>query len=253
MPDTTIIYLTDNNLEPTLARRVREVILAGCGDTPIVSVSQRPLAFGHNICVGEIGRSWLSIHKQLQAGLECAVTPFVTICEHDVFYVPEHLTWTPPTITEFWNNVNCWLVWWGDTHPELHGLYSYWPNREAMSQTIACRELFLKYTKEQVRLLTDEIDDPMLRKARKYAQQDRNVYLKHYLAQHLTPVATQRFRTDLPNLDVRHTHNFTGPKRGRLKGRCYNLAPWGRFSELLLTSSSDPTTLRMGGSEVQYA
>jgi len=46
------------------------------------------------------------------------------------------------------------------------------------------------------------------------------------------------FRTRLPNLDIRHDKNFTGPKRGRK--RRYKIKYWGRFQRLIdkLTSET---------------
>jgi hypothetical protein len=37
--------------------------------------------------------------------------------------------------------------------------------------------------------------------------------------------------TNIPNLDIRHGSNFTGPKRG--KDRCYELLYWGKFDDVI--------------------
>ncbi len=51
------------------------------------------------------------------------------------------------------------------------------------------------------------------------------------LAHYLTAYRSEFFHTLLPNLDIRHGSNFTGPKRG--KHRCFELAPWGRFTDVM--------------------
>ena len=50
--DVTILYLTANLEQPYFAENIRQNILKHKGDIPIVSVSQEPLDFGKNICVG---------------------------------------------------------------------------------------------------------------------------------------------------------------------------------------------------------
>lgn len=59
--------------------------------TPIIAVSQKPQDFGDvRLCIGEIGRSWLSLFKQQDIGIAAATTPIVAFAEHDVLYSAEH-------------------------------------------------------------------------------------------------------------------------------------------------------------------
>jgi hypothetical protein len=54
--DRTILYLTDNaGMEEAMLEKFRKLILRASGDIPIVSVSQKPVDFGHNICVECVG------------------------------------------------------------------------------------------------------------------------------------------------------------------------------------------------------
>ena len=77
----TIIHLTDNSLDEELARFCRKILVQEARDIPIVSVSQKPIKLGTNICVGKIGKSWFSLYKQLIAGLEEAKTTTIRIAE----------------------------------------------------------------------------------------------------------------------------------------------------------------------------
>jgi hypothetical protein len=70
----TLIYLTDNSLAEPIASKCRELLVREAKDIPIVSVSQEPIELGLNVCVGKIGRSWLSLYKQMMAGLEAVKT-----------------------------------------------------------------------------------------------------------------------------------------------------------------------------------
>jgi hypothetical protein len=77
--DRTILYLTDNTLDEKIADLCKKQLLKEAGDIPIVSVSQKPMDFGKNICVGEIGRSWMSLYKQQLEGLKANKTKYVII------------------------------------------------------------------------------------------------------------------------------------------------------------------------------
>jgi len=242
----TIIYLTDNSLDGEIADLCRRVLLDAAGDIPIISVSQKPLAFGRNIWLGEIGRCWLSLYKQLVAGCEAADTEWVVIAEHDCLYTPEHLAYTPDDGSLFWYNNNRWLVQWGGNHPELNGMYSWWPGSLALSQLISRRELLLECMAERVAILDGGgnaglfgkaepgvVPKGALQKARYYARSGKPVWLRDYLEGHLSKYEHKTFKTRLPNLDIRHGTNFTGPKRGN--HRRYEMPYWGRFEDVIAT------------------
>ena len=244
MASKTIIYLTDNSLSEPLATRCREILAKNAGDIPIVSVSQKPLTFGRNVCVGEIGRSWMSIYKQILAGLEVVETPYIAIAEHDCFYVPEHLNWTPPIDDTFYYNTHHWLVEWGTKHPEINGMYSFWKGRIAFSQLICNKELFKKSTNEVMNLIEQGVKTKKgmrwqgepgvissLTRASEVANSGQSFQLQQYLKDYLTHYKSETFNTVLPNLDVRHESNFTGGKRG--KKRRYDLPFWGSFSNIM--------------------
>ena len=239
----SIIYLTDNTLDPEIMALCQRKLVEVSGDLPILSISQEPLDFGENICVGAIGRNWLSFYKQVLAGCDAAGTEWVAIAEHDCLYTSEHLHYQPGDGSVFWYNDNRWLVQWGGNHPELNGMYSWWPGSLAFSQLICGRELLRESVAERVHILEGGGNASMfgkgepgvvppraIRKARKWAKSGRPVWLRKYLEDYLTKYAHDTFRTQLPNLDIRHATNFTGPKRGTR--RRYELPYWGRWEDV---------------------
>ena len=238
----TIIYLTDNTLDEEIAALCRRKLLEVAGGIPIVSVSQEPLDFGRNVCVGQIGRNWLSFYKQMLAGTLVAQTPWVLIAEHDCLYTPEHLNYTPASSDVFWYNDNRWLVQWGGNHPELNGMYSWWTGGLANSQLICDRGLLEKSLVERLNILESGVSprafgtgEPgvttpkAIQNARKWATSGKPVWLRGYLEDYLTKYEHKTFKTELPNLDIRHGTNFTGPKRGTK--RRYELPYWGRWED----------------------
>lgn len=240
----TIIYLTDNSLDEKLATRCRELLVKEAGDTPIISVSQKPIDLGTNICVGEIGRSWMSLYKQQLAGLKAAKTKYISIAEHDCLYTSEHFKWIPPKDDVFYYNQNCWFVQWGGNHPELNGMYSnYWGDRFALSQLVCSRDLLIASIEERMYLFENGLKsiknagepgvakNTDMEKAYKLATSGVSCHLSGLMEAHLTKFSADKFATTNPNLDIRHGTNFTGPKRG--KNRTYTLPYWGEFKNVM--------------------
>jgi hypothetical protein len=241
----TILYLTDNSVPAEIGDLCKRILLREAGDIPIVSVSQKPIDFGINVCVGEIGRSWMSLYTQILAGLAVIKTDNVVIAEHDCLYLHEHLSYQPINQGAFYYNFNHWLVEWHGHHPEIDGMYSYWPKRTALSQLVCTVDLLRQSTEEVMRLLNMglKVDKGLhwygepgqtseqFRQAFVEASSGRPTQLQAYLKDYITKYQTEHFMTKQPNLDIRHGSNFTGPKRGNK--RCYELEPWGKFAEVM--------------------
>jgi len=92
---TTIVYYTANREEEWFELVIREQILRVAGDIPIISVSQKQIDFGYNICVGDVGIGNQNAHRQFQIGCEAATTEFVHSAESDTLYSPEYFQFIP--------------------------------------------------------------------------------------------------------------------------------------------------------------
>lgn len=102
MSDKTVIYYTAQTEKPEFEERIRAKLLETIGDLPLISVSQKPLDFGHNICVGEVGVSVHNAWRQLLIGAEEATTPFIAAAESDYLYPKEHFMFTPDRLDAFY-------------------------------------------------------------------------------------------------------------------------------------------------------
>jgi hypothetical protein len=188
----------------------------------------------------------MSLYKQLLAGLNATDAEIVTLAEHDCLYTNEYLSWMPPDKGTFYYNYNCWLVQWGGNHPEMNGMYSYRPSRIALSQLTCGREILKASMQERITLLEDGyiltkghrgvgepgvIDDVALRKALTIAMSGKSHQIQQYIGGALTKYPMVIRNSILPNVDIRHSTNFTGPKRG--KKRRYELPYWGSFDNLM--------------------
>lgn len=101
--DMTILYYTCNADHPQLEDRVRATIVEHSDGLPIVSVSHYPIDFGHNIVVGDIGRSWQNVFMQQRLGAEYATTKYLAICEADCLLPQTFFAFRPPH-----ENIYCW-------------------------------------------------------------------------------------------------------------------------------------------------
>ena len=110
MDDITILYYTAHRIHENFAENVRQHLVSTIGATPIISITHRPLKFGHNICVGEQPYGAYSVYKQILIGALCAKTPYVACCEDDTLYSLEHFTHRPEDGV-FAYNINMWHVW----------------------------------------------------------------------------------------------------------------------------------------------
>lgn len=99
MSDLTVIYYTNNREVPAFAEKVQQTLLEAIGDLPLISVSQKPMDFGQNICVGDVGSSTQNTFRQLQIGAIAAKTTFIATAEADCLYPKEYFEFRPSVMS----------------------------------------------------------------------------------------------------------------------------------------------------------
>lgn len=149
MGDLTLLYYTANVLLDSCAQKVRKHLLETTkGKLPIVSVSQKPLRFGKNFCVGNIGQSYYNCYLQIYIGTQEIKTKYVACIEDDTLYSMEHFSHRPLKDT-FSYNRNLWFAeeraFW---HPRkrLGGMCTCIAETDLLKKTLAAR--FSKYPRE---------------------------------------------------------------------------------------------------------
>ncbi len=112
MKDLTCIYYTSNRENPDFARRMQRTLwhtLKKRG-IPLISVSQKPMDFGHNICVGDVGISGNNTWRQFQLGVLEAKTRYVCPAEADYLHPIEYFDFKPPTEDSFYIAQPLWVL-----------------------------------------------------------------------------------------------------------------------------------------------
>lgn len=139
--DATIIYCSSNKEMPEFEQRVRDNILKVCGDLPIISVTQKPIEFGTNICVGDdIGVSGFNFFRQSLIACHAAKTRFVISAEADCLYPEDYFQWVPDNDRKCYRNENLFVLGQhrkyffkkpgGATHAQIVGREFYIENLE---------------------------------------------------------------------------------------------------------------------------
>lgn len=206
-----IVYYTDSNLDPKLANAVRKRLKKVCGPIPIISVSQKSLAFGKNVVVGDRPKIYKSVYEALLTGVKSAPEgSIIYLCEHDVFYHPSHFAFLPPEKGTLFFNTNRYYYNLGkDTFLATRG-------RRTLSQCVAFREDIIKHAEERLSNAGEDITE-------RWENWEKRSVLK-----------CRNFESNRPNVDILHGGNLTlrghyknRYVKGKEKGDVTNLPGWG--------------------------
>lgn len=135
--DITIIYYSSNHEKPEFEERIRKNILEVCGKLPIISVTQKPIDFGKNIVVGDVGVSGFNMFRQVQIACREAKTKFVLSAEADCLYPPDYFTFVPKKDNVCYRNSNLYVM------PQ-HRCYFFKKSEGATHAQIVGREFYLE-------------------------------------------------------------------------------------------------------------
>lgn len=107
----TVIYYTSNREAEAFEKKIRARLLKTIGNLPLISVSQKPINFGKNICVGDVGVSVQNAFRQFQLGAMQAKTPFVIAAASDCLYPREYFEYIPENIDQCCQYDNVWVLY----------------------------------------------------------------------------------------------------------------------------------------------
>lgn len=217
--DLSVIFYTCNRIAPQFADAARaELVKTINWRFPIVSVTHKPIDFGRNICVGEIGASSYNCYQQILTGAKAATTHYCACAEDDCLYTPSHFAMRPPDQETFLYNLNRWWV-----EPTT---FRY-RKRTGMHTCIVHRELLIETLEARFAHCPRPPDEPTARRWGwgEPGRYEKNLGLprvKMVYAESAEPVLTFNHRDSLGG---RRKWNDTDELRE-------TLPPWGRASDL---------------------
>ena len=191
-PTKGIIFYTDNQLKLKIAHKVQDQlrIISAEKHIPIVSASLKPMPhFGDKNIYLPLKRGYLTMFIQILAALEASDADIIFFAEHDVLYHPSHFDFTPPRKDIFYYNQNWWRVRVKD------GFALHWDANQ-VSGLCAYRKHLLKFYRQ--RLL--EVEKNGYSNKMGYEPGGRNSNL------------TSSWKSEYPNVDIRHGHNVSKDK-----------------------------------------
>jgi len=140
-----LVYYTDNRLADKIIKPCQKQLKKVAHGKKIVSASLKPIDFGENIVL-DAKRGYLTMYKQILAGLDAVKTDIVFLCEHDILYHPDHFDFIPPKKDVFYYQSNYWFLRYKDGHA-IH--YDVSP----LSSLCAFREPLMKHFEERIQMI----------------------------------------------------------------------------------------------------
>ncbi|HDZ13370.1 hypothetical protein LCGC14_0643800 [marine sediment metagenome] len=210
---TTIIYYSDGSVEKSIGKLVKKYILKS--GKPIISVTQQPLDFGTNICVGDIGRSYKSIQSQVLVGALCAKTKYIALAEHDTLYPEGYFDWIPPKDDVFYYNKN--RVFIVAKKGPQYGMYILYEDAHPNADQLICnRKLFIDATIQRIELLDSGKKLPT-----GWGEPGFNWNGESF----------EWRRNKIASVDIFHNDNFT-VRHGCFKDTAWTIDGWNRFKDI---------------------
>jgi len=212
-----MIYYTDNQLDEKIAQPVRDRLLKISQDKKIniTSSSLKKMDFGvGNVHFPTMKRGYLTLFKQILGALEKSTDNIIFFTEHDVLYHPSHFDFTPPDKETFYYNQNVWLLRMTDGHC-LH----YDVNQ--LSGLCVYREAALKHFRERYEMALAEYErlktiypneEEFLRMFNRFVRNIGFEPFTHHRVQWKNQFKLGTWKSELPNLDIKHGANATGQR-----------------------------------------
>lgn len=194
-----IIFYTDNQLSLKIAKRVQKQLLIAAPMLPIVSVSLKPMGFPYNHGKNvkfPLERGWITMNKQILAGLKEIKTKYVFFCEHDVLYHPSHFEFTPKRDDVYYYNVNVWRLRATD------GLAVHVNDCRQLSGLVCNRELAIKHYEKRLKMLEAGVSVRLIGFEPGTHHRDERV----------DDLKSEPYQATLPNVDIRTGVNATASR-----------------------------------------
>lgn len=109
--DYTVIYYSSNRENHELEKKVQGNILKNSNGLPIISVTQKPMDFGKNICIDEHPNCYYNEFRQIQIALQNVRTPYVLVAESDFLYPPDYFSFEPKEMGKCYRYNGVWVLY----------------------------------------------------------------------------------------------------------------------------------------------
>jgi hypothetical protein len=142
MEDITVVMITANKVPRGWSRFHRKKMQEAIGDTPIITISYKPLDWGINLIQTEY--SHVNIFRQMLRAFKIAKTKWVAMTDDDTLYPKEHFQYRGKN-DGFYYNLNRWQIATWMPH------FYYHKPKPGNGCMIASRELAIEKIEERLK------------------------------------------------------------------------------------------------------
>jgi len=208
-----LVYYTDNVPPKKFLKTIRTHLKRVSNGISIVWVSQRPIDEENNIVLRGLSRSHHSRCLQILTGVKKLDVDVIYFAEHDVIYHPSHFDFLPKDKDVFYYNLNRWWLRSSDGK-------TCFREAQSLSQLVAYKGI---------------IEDFYIRRMAYYADGIKigcgNEPGKHVIPE-LPPYKNGSFYSKWPNIDIRHSHNYTRSNKFKAEYELRDEIPfWGKTKD----------------------
>ena len=193
-PTIGCIYYTDNLVDEKLMLVCQKQLTKAVAGKKIVSVSLKPIPFGKNVVL-TLERGYLTMFKQILAGLEALDTDIVFFCEHDVLYHPSHFDFLPPDRNIWYYESNYWFL-------RLTDGFALHYNVSPLSGLCVYRDIAIKHYKERIAMVEKE----------GFSYRIGFEPMTHGRIKWKDMYKFELFHSGSPSIDIAHGKNVTGKR-----------------------------------------
>lgn len=196
-PTKGVVYYSDCQADQRILRACREQLKQAMNGHRLVAATLEPVPDldAPNIVFARYERGYLTMFRQILAGLEMCEAEVVFLAEHDVLYHPSHFDFTPPDRSKVYYNVNTWKV------DAQTGRAVHYITRQT-SGLCAYRDVLLAHYRERVRRV--ELEGFSRRMGFEPGT--------HRRPERVDDLQSEEWRSAWPNVDIRHRHNLTASR-----------------------------------------
>jgi len=190
-PTKGCIWYTDHRASEAILFSSLDHIQRAAPHFPLVRVGIEHVPY-IDVLVPNSQRGYLTMFKQIVAGLRALKTDIVFFCEHDVLYHPSHFEFDPPKRDVYYYNMNVWKV---DVSSGRAVTY----RTKQTSGLVGYRELLLEHYTKRVELV----------KRNGFSRKMGFEPGSHGRSERVDDIKSEEFRSEFPNIDLRHSKNLT--------------------------------------------
>ena len=211
--DLTVIYYSSNREKESFETKIIAHLLSQIGNLPLISVTQKPMDLGENICIGDVGVSEVNCRRQLLIGCEAAKTKYICAAESDFMYPKEYFEFVPPRDDTVYLAMRCWVLF---AQRGKRRIFSPKP-RGSEGATVVNRE----YIIERLKFILK--DAPQWREK---TDGDR------LIPQLLGSCRHEMFWTDVPTITFKTDRQMHRRTPNLIKKRTMKIPYWGTFQDV---------------------